>query len=298
MELFDTHAHYNDEKFQEDREDVIEAIYRSGVTKLVNAGYSLESSKKALEIAEKYPWMYVICGISPNDIPNSQEKIDEQIAELKKIILNYLKADRKGNEIVDIGKVRTDNMESVNNNKQNLSEVANKSKKIVAIGEIGLDYYWNKKNKELQKYAFKKQIELAIELELPIVIHTREAVDDTINILKNQIQSLKKGIFHCCPLNKELVKQALNMGFYISFAGPVTFKNARNANGIINMVPYERILIETDSPYLAPEPHRGMRNDSRNVHFIAEKIAEVKGVEVEKIAQRTYQNAMKIFGIN
>ncbi len=263
MQLFDTHAHYNDEKFNQDRDDVINAVYASGVTKLVNAGYSLESSIKAIEIASKYSWMYVICGISPNDIPENYEEIDEQITSLERVILNE-----------------------------------NKTPKIVAIGEIGLDYYWNKENKELQKYAFLKQIELANKLELPIVIHTREAVDDTIDIVKNIKTPTKKGVFHCCPMNRHLVSEALKLGFYISFAGPVTFKNAKNADEIIQMVPLDRILIETDSPYLAPEPNRGKRNDSRNVYYIAEKIAKVKEMDIEEIANVTYKNAEKIFEIN
>ena len=277
LELFDTHAHYNDEKFDIDRDTVIEAVYNSGVTSLVNAGYSLDSSKKALGIAVRYPWMYAICGISPNDIPQNKEEIDKQIEELKSII-NIVK--------------------NVDRTAEKPKETANSSRKIVAIGEIGLDYYWNKDNKELQQYAFIKQIELANELELPIVIHTREAVDDTIAILRNQVNAIKKGIFHCCPLNRELVKQALNLDFYISFAGPVTFKNAKNADEIISMVPFDKMVIETDSPYLAPEPYRGTRNDSRNVRFIAEKIARVKRMGVEEVAKQTYQNAMKIFGIN
>ena len=265
MELFDTHAHYNDEKFNEDRQSVIADVYNSGVTRLVNAGYSLESSKKALEIAENYSWMYAICGISPNDIPENKKEIDKQIDELRKFISYH--------------------------------QIMNGHIKIVAIGEIGLDYYWNKENKTLQQYAFMQQIQLANELELPIVIHTREAVDDTIDILKNQINVKHKGIFHCCPLNRELVKQALNMEFYISFAGPVTFKNSKNADEIISMVPLDKMVIETDSPYLAPEPHRGTRNDSRNVHYIAEKIASVREIEVEEVAKQTYQNANKIFKI-
>ena len=260
MQLFDTHAHYNDEKFDIDRENVIEQIYNSGVTKLVNAGYSLESSKRALEIAKKYEWMYVIFGISPNDIPNSRKKIDEQVLKLKEMIKNEATEEQK---IV----------KDVDNEHKNDKKMANKKRKIVAIGEIGLDYYWNKENKDLQKYAFIKQIELANELELPIVIHTRDAVYDTLEILKGDISPIKKGIFHCCPLNKELVKEAVKLGFYISFAGPVTFKNSKNADEVINLVPLDKILIETDSPYLSPEPNRGKRNDSRNIRFIAEKIA-------------------------
>ena len=282
MRLFDTHAHYNDEKFDGDREEIINSVYKYGVENLVNAGYSLESSKKALEIAKYYDWMYVICGISPNDIPESKENIDSQINELRKTIVDYY---------------RQNNVESVDNTNKKTANAVNIGKKIVAIGEIGLDYYWNKENKELQKYAFKSQIELANNLNLPIVIHTREAVEDTIKILKNEIKAQNCGIFHCCPLNRELVKEALKLGFYISFAGPVTFKNSKNSDEIINMVPMDRMVIETDSPYLSPEPNRGKRNDSRNVYYIAEKIAKVRNTTVEEIADKTYQNAKKIFNI-
>ncbi len=278
IELFDTHAHYNDEKFDEDREEIIQKVYESGVKKLVNAGYSLASSKKAIEIAKDYDWMYVICGISPNDIPNSKDKIDEQIGELEELMKNYVKS-----------------VENIPSNSRILGDKI--SKKIVAIGEIGLDYYWNKENKDLQKHAFMKQIELANRLNLPIVIHTREAADDTIDILKNKITVDKKGIFHCCPMNRELIKQALQLGFFISFAGPITFKNAKNADEMIEMVPLDRILIETDSPYLSPEPNRGKRNDSRNVYYMAKKIAEVKKCTIEEIAKYTYNNAEKIFEI-
>ena len=261
MDFFDSHAHYNDEKFDEDREELIEEIYNAGVSKLINAGYSIESSKKALEIATKYDWMYTISGISPNDISNSKAELEEELKELEEFLSKQISTN-----------------------------------KIVAVGEIGLDYYWNADNKELQKLAFVKQIELANKFNLPIVIHTREAVMDTLQILKEN-KLLKKGVFHCCPINRELVKEALKLGFYISFAGPVTFKNSKNANEIIDMVPLDRILIETDSPYLAPEPNRGKRNDSRNVKFIAEKIANVKKMQLEEIADITYKNACKIFGI-
>lgn len=286
MQLFDTHAHYNDERFNEDKEKVIQEIYKAGVTKLVNAGYSLESSKKALEIANNYAWIYVICGISPNDIPENRKEIDKEISELEKLIIGNV-------DVINYFQ----NVNNVDIHKEKSNKTAVKPRKIVAIGEIGLDYYWNKENKELQKYAFKKQIELANKLSLPIVIHSREAVDDTIHILKNEVEAVKKGIFHCCPLNRELVKQALNLGFYISFAGPVTFKNSKNADEIIQMVPEDKTLIETDSPYLSPEPNRGKRNDSRNVLFIAEKIASVRGVSIKEVAMQTYKNACKIFEI-
>lgn len=291
IELFDTHAHYNDEKFDEDREKIIQEVYQVGVKHLVNAGYSLESSKKAIEIAKDYSWMYVICGISPNDIPNTQEEIEKQIIELEQMITQKRYVEK------DSGKMDNSNVETVENVSKNSLKLVNKSEKIVAVGEIGLDYYWNKENKELQQYAFTKQIELANRLELPIVIHTREAVDDTLDILRNKVNVIRKGIFHCCPLNRELIKQALQLGFYISFAGPITFKNSKNADEMIEMVPLDKILIETDSPYLSPEPHRGKRNDSRNVYYMAEKIAKVKDKTVEEIATQTCQNAKRIFNI-
>lgn len=263
MQLFDSHAHYNDEKFDNDRYELIEKIYESGVTRLINAGYSLESSKYALEIAKKYDWIYTISGISPNDIPDTEDLIEKQLQELT----DFINTEKQFN-------------------------------KIVAIGEIGLDYYWEKEEEKrlLQRKAFIKQIDLANKLNLPIVIHTREAVMDTLQILKEH-EVIKKGVFHCCPLNRELVKEALKLGFYISFAGPITFKNSKNAAEIIEMVPLDRILIETDSPYLSPEPNRGKRNDSRNVKYVAEKIANVKQMSLEDIAKITYENASKIFEI-
>lgn len=257
MNLFDSHCHLDDEKFEEDRQVVIEKIFSSGVSRLISAGYSLESSKRALELANTYSQIYTVSGISPNDIPENVEKLQEEINEIEKLA---------------------------------------KNEKVVGIGEIGLDYYWNKENKELQKSAFIKQIELANKLVLPIVIHTREAVMDTIEILKKYPVN-KKGVFHCCPLNPELIKEALKLGFYISFAGPITFKNSKNADEVIGIVPDERMLIETDSPYLSPEPNRGKRNDSSNVRYIAEKIAKVKGYTLEEVAKITYDNACRIFEI-
>ena len=180
---------------------------------------------------------------------------------------------------------------------KDIEEIENlaKNRKVVAIGEIGLDYYWNKDNKELQKQVFIKQIELANRLNLPIVIHTREAVMDTLEILKTHSVN-KKGVFHCCPLNQELIKEGLKLGFYISFSGNVTFKNAKSA-GCIELVPLDKILIETDSPYLSPEPHRGEKNTSLNVKLVAAKIAEVKNEKIEKIAEITRKNAKNIFNI-
>lgn len=198
-------------------------------------------------------------GIHPNEIAETKEQIDKDILEIEKL--------------------------------------AAQNKKVVAIGEIGLDNHWVKDKKEIQKYAFLEQIKLANKLKLPIAIHSRDAIMDTIEILKGKIFPEKKGILHCCQLNKDLVKVGLEAGFYISFAGAITFKSSKNANEIISMVPNDRILVETDCPYLSPEPNRGKRNDSRNMKYTVQKIAEVKEISSEEIAQITYENGKRIYGI-
>ena len=258
MKLFDSHCHLNDEKFNEDRKELIENLRRQGVKRLVTAGYSLESSKQAINLSKEYDFIYATIGISPNDVPKTLEDLDKDL-----------------NSIKDLYK---------------------EGEKIVAVGEIGLDYYWNTENKEIQKEAFKRQIELANNLNLPIQIHTREAIADTLEILKDNKVN-RKGIFHCCPFNRELVKEGLKLGFYISFAGPTTFKNSKNAVEIIKMVPDDKMLVETDSPYLSPEPFRGKRNDPSRVQYIIKKIAEVKEKSFEEIEKMVYENANTIFNL-
>ena len=255
MNFFDSHSHLNDEKFDNDRYDLIGKFNKENIAKFITNGYNLEGSKKAIEIAENCDFTYATVGISPNDIPQNEEELWKSIEEIEDLAHNN---------------------------------------KVVAIGEIGLDFYWNKDNKDLQLQVFRKQIEVANKLELPIVIHTRDAVMDTLQVLKEN-NVIKKGIFHCCPLNRELVKEALKLGFYISFSGVVTFKNAKNADEIIDMVPLDKILIETDSPYLAPEPVRGTRNTPINVKLVAAKIAKVKNISIEEVAKITYDNACRIF---
>ena len=198
-------------------------------------------------------------GIHPNEIAETEEEIDKQILEIE--------------------------------------ELAKENKKVVAIGEIGLDNHWVKDKKELQRYAFLEQIKLANKLELPIAIHSRDAIMETIEILKGDILPKKKGILHCCQLNKDLVKAGMEAGFYISFAGAITFKNSKNAEEILQIVTKDRMLIETDCPYLSPEPNRGKRNDSRNLIYTAKKIAEVKQIPLEEIAKITYENGNKIYGL-
>ena len=258
MEYFDTHAHYDDEKFNEDREDILNKIFNAGVTRCINMGCDIKSSIKAIKIAENHEHIYCGVGLHPEEIPQNEEEMFKTISQIK--------------------------------------ELATGNKKVVAIGEIGLDYYWKQDNKELQKFAFIKQIEIANELKLPVSIHTRDAIDDMIAIIrKYKIEN--SGVLHCCPFNRELVRHALENGLYIGFGGTSTFKSSKNAKEIVNMVPNDRILIETDSPYLSPEPKRGTRNDSSNLKYIVEKLAEYKDLKPEEIAKTTFENAKKLFRV-
>ena len=259
MEYFDTHAHYDDEKFDNDRDEVIKKIYDAGVTKCIDVGCDIETSKKAIELSKNYDFIYAICGFHPSEIARTKEEIDIQIGEIKNLVLA--------------------------------------NKKIVAIGEIGLDYHYDDgPEKELQQYAFIKQIELANELKLPISIHTRDAIDDTIAIIRSH-KAEYGGVLHCCPFNRELVKHGLECGLHIAFGGTATFKNARNAGEIVKMVPNDRILIETDAPYLAPDPLRGTRNNSSNLKYVVEKLAEFKDITPEEMSKITYNNASELFKI-
>ena len=258
MEYFDTHAHYDDEKFNDDREEVLNKIYKSGVTKCINMGCDLKSSKTAIEIANRHNFIYAAVGLHPEEIPQNEEELFKTISQIK--------------------------------------DLAVKNKKIVAIGEIGLDYYWKQDNKDLQKMAFIKQIELANELNLPVSIHTRDAIDDMIAIIRKYKLNCG-GVLHCCPFNRELVRHGIENRLYFGFGGTSTFKSSKNACEIVNMIPEDRILIETDSPYLSPEPKRGTRNDSSNLKYVVEKLAEYKEKEPEQIAKKTYENAKRLFRV-
>ena len=231
-------------------------IYNNGVIKAIDLGCDIESSKKVLNIVNNTKFIYAAVGLHPENIPLTEDELWKTIFKIK--------------------------------------ELAIQNKKVVAIGEIGLDFYWRKDNKQLQKLAFETQIDLANELNLPISIHTRDAIDDMIEIIRKK-EIKKSGVLHCCPFNPELVRHGLENGLYIGFGGTCTFKNSKNAEKILEMVPLNKILIETDSPYLAPEPVRGTRNDSSNLVYIVNKIAEFKNISPEEIANITYKNAENLF---
>lgn len=250
---FDTHAHYDDEAFDEDRAELLDSMKDGNVSLIVNPGIDLESSKNAIAFAEKYDFMYAAVGYHPEDIAKFSEEDYAQICKMAE------------------------------------------HPKCVAIGEIGLDYYWDDTHKEEQKSIFRKQIELALKLNKPVIIHDREAHGDSLEIILDYPEL--KGVFHCYSGSAEMAKELLKRGWYLGFDGPVTYKNARKTVEVLEICPLDRVLIETDSPYMSPVPKRGKRNDSRNLCHIAEKIAEIKGESPERIAAITLENGRRLFGI-
>lgn len=251
--FFDSHAHYDDSRFNGDRDDILNSMKSAGVSYITNIGADLESSKSSAALAKKYDFVYATAGVHPHDAKTMNDRVLSEIGELTN------------------------------------------QKKVVAIGEIGLDYYYDNSPRDTQKYWFKKQMHLARDLDMPVVIHSRDAMEDTIKICREN--PVKSGIIHCFSGSVESAGIFLGLGYYISFAGPLTFKNARSLVQVAKMVPEDRILIETDSPYLAPEPHRGQRNSSLNVHCVAERLAEIRGISLERVAEITTENAKRVYSI-
>lgn len=254
--LFDSHAHLNDERFDEDREELINSLKAKGVDLVLNPGACIETSKSSVDLANKYDFIYAAVGVHPHDVG---EMTEEDIETLRKLALE--------------------------------------NEKVKAIGEIGLDYYYDNSPREIQKKWFKRQIELANELKLPIIIHDRDAHGDTFEIIKNTKSHEIGCVLHCYSGNVELAKEYVKMGCYISIPGTVTFKNNKKTREVAKEIPLEYLLIETDSPYMAPEPHRGKRNDPSLVQFVADKIAQEKGISYEQVCKATKENAKRFFNI-
>ena len=257
--LFDTHAHLNDDKYDDDLDEVISRSFKGGVGKILVASYDMDSTRKALDISQKYENIYCSVGIHPHQAADYNESC---AGELEQIIS------------------------------------LNKSK-VVAIGETGLDYHYDFSPKGAQIEVFKKHIELAARYNLPLIIHDRKAHDDALAIVTeySKYKSLpeRRGVFHCFTGDANLALKLVELGFYISIAGPVTFKNSRHAKEVVESIPLERLLIETDCPYLSPEPFRGRRNEPANVRLVALKIAEILDIPVEEVEKITYQNACRFY---
>lgn len=251
--IFDTHAHYDSGAFNADRFDILSSMPYNGVGLIVDPGCDLESSRQAIELAERFSFVYAAVGWHPEDI---DKLTPEGMQELEKLA---------------------------------------EHPKCVAIGEIGLDYYWDAEHKQEQKELLCRQIELALRLDKPIIVHDREAHGDSLEIVCRYPEL--RGVFHCFSGSAEMAKELLRRGWYLGFDGPVTYKNARKALEVMELCPIDRLLLETDSPYLSPVPMRGKRNDSRNLKYIAEKIAEVKGCAAEDIACAAYENGRRLFEI-
>ena len=254
--LFDSHAHINDEKFDEDREEVIQHLRDSGIDLMVNPGADMESSRSAVELANEVDFIYAAVGVHPHEV---EDMTEADIDELREMVKN--------------------------------------NDKVVAIGEIGLDYYYDFSPRELQKKWFIRQIELANELGVPFVVHDRDAHGDTFEIIKKYKAPETGCVLHCYSGSLELAQEYIKMGCYISIPGTVTFKNNRKTVEVAEKIPMEWMFIETDSPYLTPVPYRGKRNDPSKVKYVAEKIAEVRGISYEEVCEATKANAKKFFKI-
>lgn len=262
--LFDSHAHLNSERYEGERDQIVEAIEKSELAYVMNIGYDLESSVTAVEHAAKYPWCYAAVGCHPHDTKTMDEAALVMFRGLAK------------------------------------------KPKVKAIGEIGLDFYYDHSERDVQRYWFRRQVQLALELEMPIVIHDRDANDEVMSILKEEgvfgkARAEKLGdaklLMHCFSGSKELALQYVKLGATISIAGPVTYKNARKSIEVVEAVPLEHLLIETDAPYLTPEPFRGKTNRPDYVEYTARKIAEIKGISYEEAARSTCDNAKKFFSV-
>ena len=250
---FDTHAHYDSSKFNDDRDEILMSLAASGVSLVVDPGDNTERSRRAVALAHRYPFVYAAVGWHPEEAENWS---DACLADIRALA---------------------------------------QDERVVAIGEIGLDYYWDKTYKDKQKEMFRAQNDLALELDLPVIVHDREAHGDCLEIIRDY-PSLR-GVFHCFSGSVEMALELVERGWYLGFDGPITYKNAVKALEVLRVIPLDRILLETDSPYLAPVPNRGKRNDSRNLPWIAAVVAREKGLDVESVAAATMANGKKLFGI-
>ena len=255
--LFDTHAHYDDKRFDPDRDELLASLPAHDIGLILNPGCDVETSRKAVSYAQKYDFVYAAVGIHPENIN-----------------------------------------ESWNNDLSVIQELAQTEPKVRAIGEIGLDYYWEKDEhaRARQQVVFARQMELARELDMPVIVHDRDAHGDCMEITRRYPEV--RGVYHCYAGSVEMARELLRLGYYLSFTGVITFKNARRAIEVIREVPIDRLMIETDAPYMTPEPFRGRRNSSLYVYRMAETIAEIKGMSVEEVERITTENGKRLFAIS
>ncbi|HAN10304.1 MAG TPA: hydrolase TatD [Clostridiales bacterium] len=253
--MFDTHAHYDDDRYDDDRDELLGNLKSSGVGLVVNCGADIKSSIGSIKLAEKYDFIYASVGVHPHDVEGLN---NEDVQVLKKLAYN---------------------------------------KRVVAIGEIGLDYYYDHSERELQKIWFDKQMKLAKELNLPVIIHSRDASEETFEIIKQNIYPDLRGVIHAYSQSLEMAYEYIKMGFYIGIGGVITFKNAKKLVEVVNNISIDNIILETDCPYMTPEPNRGKRNDSTNLKYVVSKISDIKGIREEDVIRITTENGKKLFGV-
>ena len=253
--IFETHGHYDDEQFDTDRERLLEEFQRQDIRYVMNIGANIVTSKASVELAHRYDFIYAAIGTHPDDAPELSDAAIEMYRQMA--------ADEK----------------------------------VKAIGEIGLDYYWDKEPEvqKQQRYWFAEQMKMAREASLPVIIHSRDAAADTMEVMKSVHAEEIPGVIHCYSYSKEMAQEFIKMGYYIGVGGVVTFKNAKKLKETVQEIPLDRILLETDCPYMAPEPHRGERNDSSYIPFVIKKIAELRGITPEEVEQATRVNAERLF---
>ena len=254
--IFDTHAHYDDEAFSQDREELLEQLKQEGIETVVDVGASLESTQKAIELAEAYPFIYGAAGVHPNETGCLTE---EDMKWLKGCLSHP---------------------------------------KVVAVGEIGLDYHWDEPERDVQKRWFLRQMELAKEADMPVIIHSRDAAKDTLDLIRQAGGKDMDMVIHCFSYGVDMAREYLNMGHFIGIGGVLTFKNARKLKEVAAFAPLEQILLETDCPYLSPEPNRGKRNSSLNLPYVVQALAQIKQVKEEEVVEQTRKNARRFYRLS
>ena len=252
--IIDTHAHYDDEQFDTDRDELLKSMHDGGIGLIVNAASTLESWVKIQRLTEEYPFVYGAVGIHPDEAGTLTE---EHMSEMERLL--------------DL-------------------------EKIVAVGEIGLDYYWDNESHDVQKKWFIRQLELAKKKDMPVIIHSREAAADTMEIMRGYASGMR-AVIHCYSYSVEMAREYVKMGYYIGIGGVVTFKNAKKLVNVVKEIPLTSIVLETDCPYLAPVPYRGKRNSSLYLPYVAEKIAEIKGVSIEEVVRQTEENSRMLYDL-
>ena len=314
--IFDTHAHYDDKAFDEDREALLAALPRNGIARVVNIGASLASCRRTIALMEKYDYIYGAIGIHPSETAELEGQpleftdfLEQQPSETSDALEQWFSEtsdalEQQPSETSDFREQQSS--ETSNFREQQSPEIPDAweqlkamccHEKCVAVGEIGLDYYWDEPAREVQKKWFVRQLQLARECALPVVIHSRDAARDTVDIMEAEKAGEIGGVVHCYSYTKETARTFLDMGFFFGIGGVLTFQNARKLKEAVEYIPMDRIVLETDCPYLAPVPFRGKRNSSLNLPYVVSALAQIKGISEEAVRRAAWENGLRLYGM-